>query len=361
MVVIYAVYEFWFRTRGVSIRISTMSRLSTWEMYRSRPFPFRTCRHLVSSGHQRSLATWGGASRNWRGCMRRPSNVSVRVDWEVLSTAAYGLNATYIGMWPGSIWTWRSCGGAQCRGALCGRARPKTVWITLGAHDVPWEVKSASLEHFLPPWTVRRQVWVDSLKPQHSGISTDVLLFSDIHLLLVHHYRIQKRGLSHVAFRKNYMSQLHALLPLSRGRWSLTVGLCCSRCLWTWVVCCLCQWFNLWMGCCRQPRPALDRYVQLVLLSLWGSRPGRPVVLRDGCAGAGDGDIRWGPSGPHGSGSFGCPGGGGLWLSASVAPGVSGPEWYWPVVGSASSSVGQCGSASQWTWLSGGGGGTQLD
>ena len=81
-------------------------------------------------------------------------------------------------------------------------------------HDVPWEVKSASLEHFLPPWTVRRQVWEDSLKPQHSGISTDILLFSDIHLSLVHHYRIHKRGLPHVAFRKNYMSQLRALLPV---------------------------------------------------------------------------------------------------------------------------------------------------
>ena len=83
-----------------------------------------------------------------------------------------------------------------------------------GAHDVPWEVKSASLEHFLPPWTVRRQVWTDSLEPQHSGISTDILLFSDIHLSLVHHYRIHKRGLPHVAFRKNCMSQLCALLPV---------------------------------------------------------------------------------------------------------------------------------------------------
>ena len=91
-----------------------------------------------------------------------------------------------------------------------------------GAHDVLWEGNSASLEHFLPPWTVTRQVWTDSLKPQHSGISTDILLFSDI------------RGLPHVAFRTNYMSQLRALL-----------------------------------GCYRQPRPALDRYVQLVLRSLW--------------------------------------------------------------------------------------------
>ena len=82
-----------------------------------------------------------------------------------------------------------------------------------GAHDVPWDVKSASLEQFVPPWIVRRQVWSDSLKQRHSGISTDILLFSDINLSLVHHYRIHKRGLSHIAFRRNYMSRLRALLP----------------------------------------------------------------------------------------------------------------------------------------------------
>ena len=83
-----------------------------------------------------------------------------------------------------------------------------------GAHDVPWEVKSTSLEKYIPPWTVTRQVWSDSLSAQHSGISTDVLLFSDIHLSLVHHYRIHKRGITHIAFRRNYLSQLRALLPL---------------------------------------------------------------------------------------------------------------------------------------------------
>ena len=82
-----------------------------------------------------------------------------------------------------------------------------------GAHNVPWEVKSAYLEKFLPPWTVSRKLWSDFLSAQHSRISTDVLLFSDIHLSLVHHYRIHKRGLPHIAFRKNYLSQLHALLP----------------------------------------------------------------------------------------------------------------------------------------------------
>ena len=82
-----------------------------------------------------------------------------------------------------------------------------------GVH-VPWDVKSASLEQFFPPWTVRRQVWSDSLKQQHSGISTDMLLFSDISLSLIHHYRIHKGGLPHVAFRRNYISQLQTLLPL---------------------------------------------------------------------------------------------------------------------------------------------------
>ena len=52
-----------------------------------------------------------------------------------------------------------------------------------GAHDVPWDIKSASLEKFVPPWTVQRQVWSDSLTANHSGISTDVLLFSDINVL----------------------------------------------------------------------------------------------------------------------------------------------------------------------------------
>ena len=69
-----------------------------------------------------------------------------------------------------------------------------------GAHDVPGEIKSASLEKYMSPWTVTRQVWTDSLMPRHSGISTDVLLFSDIGLSLVHHYRVHKRGIPHITF-----------------------------------------------------------------------------------------------------------------------------------------------------------------
>ena len=83
-----------------------------------------------------------------------------------------------------------------------------------GSHRVPEEVQNIKLETLIAPWTVTRQVYMDSLTSHHSGISNDILLFSDIGLLLAHHYRVHKRGVPHVAFRRNYMSQLRALLPL---------------------------------------------------------------------------------------------------------------------------------------------------
>ena len=70
------------------------------------------------------------------------------------------------------------------------------------------------METLFPPWTVTRLVYTESLTSRHSGISNDVLLFSDIGLSLVHHCRVHKRGLPHIAFRRNYLKQLHALLPL---------------------------------------------------------------------------------------------------------------------------------------------------
>ena len=88
------------------------------------------------------------------------------------------------------------------------------------AHNVPERVQDIRLETLVPPWTVTRQVYTESLTSRHSGISNDVLLLSDIGLLLVHHYRVHKRGLPHVAFRRNYMSQLRALLVIK----SLDVG-----------------------------------------------------------------------------------------------------------------------------------------
>ena len=63
-------------------------------------------------------------------------------------------------------------------------------------------IRKVSLETLFPPWTVTRQVYTDSLTSRHSTLS------------LVHHYRVHKRGLPHVTFRRNYMSQLCSQLPL---------------------------------------------------------------------------------------------------------------------------------------------------
>ena len=82
------------------------------------------------------------------------------------------------------------------------------------AHRVPEEVKNVRLEKLIPPWTVTRKVYTESITSRHSGISNDILLFSDIGLSLTHHYRVHKKGVPHVAFRKDYMSQLRAMLPL---------------------------------------------------------------------------------------------------------------------------------------------------
>ena len=83
-----------------------------------------------------------------------------------------------------------------------------------GAHDVPWIAKTANMEKFIPPWTVRREMWTDSLRAEHSGISTDIMLFSDLGLSLAHHYKIHRFGQPHFAFRRNNMAKLRALLPV---------------------------------------------------------------------------------------------------------------------------------------------------
>ena len=80
-------------------------------------------------------------------------------------------------------------------------------------HDVPWISKTASIERFAPPWTVRREVWTESMRLEHSGISTDILLFSELGLSLTHHYRVYRGGLPHDALRSDYMTRLRALLP----------------------------------------------------------------------------------------------------------------------------------------------------
>ena len=81
-----------------------------------------------------------------------------------------------------------------------------TVWKGTPQDCMPSDIKSASLDRLFPPWTAWRQIWADAIKPCHSGVSTDVLLFSEISL--VHHYQVFRRGLPHCAFRKDDLTRL---------------------------------------------------------------------------------------------------------------------------------------------------------
>ena len=83
-------------------------------------------------------------------------------------------------------------------------------------HDVPWISKTASIEKYAPPWTVHRALWTESLRVEHSGISTDILLFSELGLSLTQHYRVFRGGLPHAVFRTDYIERLRALLPPPR-------------------------------------------------------------------------------------------------------------------------------------------------
>ena len=83
-------------------------------------------------------------------------------------------------------------------------------------HDVPWISKTTSIEKYAPPWTVRRELWTDSLRVEHSGISTDILLFSELGLSLKQHYRVYRGGFPHAVFHTDYMQRLRPLLPSPR-------------------------------------------------------------------------------------------------------------------------------------------------
>ena len=102
------------------------------------------------------------------------------------------------------IWNWVSCGIATVW-----KGTPQDCMDHVhGAQAVSPDVKTACLGQFFPPWTVRQEIWTDALKPCHSGISTDVLLFSEMNITLVHHYRVFRRGLPHISFRKDYLTRL---------------------------------------------------------------------------------------------------------------------------------------------------------
>ena len=74
------------------------------------------------------------------------------------------------------------------------------------AHAVPAEVRTSNMGQWFPPWTVRREVWSDALKPCYLGISTDVLLCSELGHVLV------PEGATHISLRRDYLTWLRVFV-----------------------------------------------------------------------------------------------------------------------------------------------------
>ena len=102
---------------------------------------------------------------------------------------------------------------ARCHLQLAQLWRCRVTWYTIWkgtsqylithiglGHKVPVEAKRAGLQKLFPPWTVTREQYAELLSPKRSGISNDVLLFSEVGLTLVHHYCVHSAGKPHAMF-----------------------------------------------------------------------------------------------------------------------------------------------------------------
>ena len=80
--------------------------------------------------------------------MRWPRNTSIMPGQGIVPPVGNGLRVICTDMWRHIIWTWASFGNALCPGALCGRARRRTAWITSGGHVMCCETLN------LPVWRI---------------------------------------------------------------------------------------------------------------------------------------------------------------------------------------------------------------
>ena len=83
-------------------------------------------------------------------------------------------------------------------------------------------MRAANLGKWLPLWTVSREMWHEALQPHVSGVSTDILLFSERGAPLIHHYRMFGGGSVHNSLGGNYMIKLRpfAAQAEAAARWA---------------------------------------------------------------------------------------------------------------------------------------------
>ena len=108
-----------------------------------------------------------------------------------------------------TIWSWVSCGAALSHGARHGRGRGMPVWSIWRKNmgDRRWRSRQ-TLQGFIPPWTVTRDVWHVVLRPDVSGVALDALLFHEAGRRLVHRYRVYEDPFPHPALRDGVILRL---------------------------------------------------------------------------------------------------------------------------------------------------------
>ena len=115
-------------------------------------------------------------------------------------------------------WSLASSGAARCRGAPCGRGRHKTAWIIWVWHMWylrRWERRIWGGGSHLGPFDgrYRMTLWNHLIR----GFDGCALGHA-----LVHHYRVFRKGNSHVSLRGDYLTQIRTFVTQSaaKSRWS---------------------------------------------------------------------------------------------------------------------------------------------
>ena len=75
-------------------------------------------------------------------------------------------------------------------------------------HDGAQLMAMKTLGKFVPPWTVSREFWQAALRPDMSGVETDVRLFHESGCRFVHRYRIYKDPMPHVSLQGKVVANL---------------------------------------------------------------------------------------------------------------------------------------------------------
>ena len=170
------------------------------------------------NGQYRSCPVYLGCSRSWNNCVT-PAKSGIAA---LKQTAVCSVGRR-------SNWTWTH--GQLPPGTLAAMSLPSVVLYHMERYatglygPLASGTCSAGIRENHEPGkivpTMDCQTWSDALNPHISGISIDVLLFSECGHPLVHRYCVFTKGILHVSLRGSYLDNLQTFITQSEavGRW----------------------------------------------------------------------------------------------------------------------------------------------